>query len=173
MVEHGQELAQRSTAPGADLVGLDEAARGPNEAPARAPRQPVQRPHRRIADASPGRVDDPLEGEVVVRLADQPDIGDGVPDLLALVEAGAADHTIRQSHLDEALLERPRLEGGPHEDGRRGEPAAAPLPGFDFVTDPARLLLIVPEPGDAQALAEVVLGPERLAVPCSIAGDEP
>jgi hypothetical protein len=40
-----------------------------------------------------------------------------VADLLALVEARAADHPVGQAERDEAVLEGAHLEGGAHQDG--------------------------------------------------------
>jgi hypothetical protein len=46
--------------------------------------------HRLVAEAALGRVDDPLEGEVVRRLGDDAEIGERVADLGAFVETEAA-----------------------------------------------------------------------------------
>ena len=64
----------------------------------------VQRLHAGIADAALGLVDDALEREIVVALRDQPQIGHGVADFRALIEARAADHAIGQAQRNESGL---------------------------------------------------------------------
>jgi len=48
---------------------------------------------------------------------DEAQIGQGVADFLALVEAGTADDTVGQSERQEPFLELARLKTGAHEDG--------------------------------------------------------
>ena len=55
----------------------------------------------------------------------QPQIGERVADLLALVEARAADHAIGQRQRDEPLLELAGLEAGAHQDRDLAERHAA------------------------------------------------
>ena len=57
----------------------------------------VQRRHAGIADAALGLVDDALERQVVIALGDQAQIGHGIADFGALIEARAADHAIGQA----------------------------------------------------------------------------
>ena len=71
----------------------------------------------RVADAAFGRVDDALEGEVVGLVGNEPEIGEGVADFEALVEARAADDAVVESERDEALFELAHLVGGADEDG--------------------------------------------------------
>jgi hypothetical protein len=72
---------------------------------------------------------------VSVGLEMHPQIGQGVLDLLALVEAGAANHLVGQPDPDEHLLDRPALRVGAIED--------RDVLGFDPV--------LVAEPVDASA----------------------
>ena len=92
----------------------------------------VDRSERLVAEAALGLVDDPLEGEVVGRLGDQAEIGEGVADLGPLVEAEAADDLIGEADGDEALLELAGLELGADEDGarRRASRRGAGAPRF-------------------------------------------
>ena len=87
---------------------------------------------RLVAEAALGLVDDPLEGEVVGRLDDQAEVGDGVADLGALVEAEAADDLVGEADGDEALFELAGLELGADEDGDVVERAAVALRGARF-----------------------------------------
>ena len=53
--------------------------------------------HGRVADAAGGHVDRPAEGEGVVGRDEQAQVGDGVLDLGALPETGAADDDVRDA----------------------------------------------------------------------------
>ena len=70
-----------------------------------------------FAQAALRHVDDALEGEVVGRLADDAEIGHGVADLGAFVEARAADDAIVEAERDK---NGPRIraswKGGAHQD---------------------------------------------------------
>ena len=61
-----------------------------------------------------GHVDDALEGEAVVGGDGDAEVGHGVADLLALVEARAADDAVGEADGQEAVLE------GAHLVARRG-----------------------------------------------------
>ena len=78
-----------------------------------------------VAEAALGHVDDALEGEVVGRRVDDAEIGEGVADLGALVEARAADDAIGQAERDEAVFELAHLERGAHQDRDLVERVAA------------------------------------------------
>ena len=130
-----------------------------------------------VAEPALGHVDDALEGEVVGRLCDQPQIGQGVADLHALVEARAADHAIGQAERDEAILELAHLERRAHQDRDLVEivrPAGAviALELLDLVADRARFLLGIPAGGDLHLLAGHVLGAQRLAEPAFVVRDQ-
>ncbi len=92
-------------------------------------------PQRRIAQAALGRVDDALEGEVVVGLRDAAQVGQRVADLQPLVEARAADHAVGQAERDEALLELAHLERGAHQDGDLVERVLLALELLDLLAD--------------------------------------
>ena len=70
-----------------------------------------------VADAAPRHVDHPPQRDLVGRVGDQPQVGQQVPDLPALVEPHAADHLVRQPGPDEDFLEDPGLGVGPVEHG--------------------------------------------------------
>ena len=132
----------------------------------------VQELHGSVAEPAPRHVDDALEGEIVGRRVDHPQISERVADLGALVEARAADHAVRQAQRDEAVLEFAHLERGAHQDGDLVERMAAALQLLDLLADGAGLFLGVPGAGDVDLLAQFVVGAQRLAEPALIVGDE-
>ncbi len=132
----------------------------------------MQHTQRRVAQTALGKVDDPLEGEVVGRLGDDSQIGDGVADFLAFVEPQAADHTIGQAERDEAFFEFAGLKRRAHEDRRLGQPMPLALQGFDLVADHPGFLGSVPDAAHDHALAVVALGPQSFAEPSLIGGDQ-
>ncbi len=71
---------------------------------------------RPVADAALGHVEDPAQVDRVGRVGDDAQIGQGVLDLAALVEAGAADDLVGQADPDEDFLDRARHRVGPIED---------------------------------------------------------
>ena len=59
-----------------------------------------------IADGAFGHVEDAAQVDVVIGVGDHAQVGEGVLDLLALVEAGAADDLVRDSGADECVFDR-------------------------------------------------------------------
>ena len=108
---------------------------------------------------------------------DDAQIGEGVADFLALVEARPADHAIGQAQRDEAILELAHLERGAHQDGdlvermRIARPVVA-LQLLDLLADRARLFLRIPARGDLHLVARHVLGAQRLAEAALVVGDQ-
>ena len=143
------------------------------------PRLALDHLHRLVAEAALGDVDDALEGEVVGRADGEAEIGHRVADLLPLVEAGAADHAIGQADGHEAVLEGPHLVRGADENRNIVEAApadagaVAAVERLDLFADPARLGLAVPVADQANPFAALGLGPQRLAQPPLVAGDQP
>ena len=170
-VEGRDQLGQGVAGAGRQLVGLAQGARGLEHAGLAGARRRAHAAQGAVADAAPRQVDDPLQGQIVVGLADDAEIGDRVADLGPLVEARAADHPVGDAQLDEPLLEGAGLEAGPDQHRRLAELAALPLPGLDLVGDEGGLLLVVPQAGDLDLLALLALGPQRLAVPAAVARD--
>ena len=115
----------------------------------------MQHLQRGVAEAALGHVDDALEGEIVGRLRDHAQIGEGVADFRALVEARAADHAIGQAERDEAVFEFAHLERGAHQDGDLVERvvlaalARLALQLLDLLADGAGFFLQIPGAGDA------------------------
>ena len=126
-----------------------------------------------VADAALGDVDDALEGEVVGRVGDDAEIGDGVADFAALVEVRAADDAVVEAEGDEALFELAHLVGGADEDRHVVEVLALALELLDLFADLAGFLLAVPDRRDADLVAFFAdVGLERLAEADFVVGDE-
>ena len=172
-VEGGDQVDQRLARLGLQLLGLGDQPRRLHQRHAARARQLMQRFHARFAQAPARRVDDALEFEVVRRVERHLEIGGCVPDLLALVEARAADHAIGEAKGDEAVLEGAHLEGSAHQDGDFAQGVALPLHLLDVLADEPRLFLVVPAAFDLDLLARLAVGPERLAEPALVVGDEP
>src|SRR3546814_13087301 len=68
--------------------------------------------HRLVAKPTLRRVDDALEREVIVRLGDDPQIGQRIADFGPLIEAEAAHDPVGQADRNEAVLELAGLELG-------------------------------------------------------------
>ena len=137
-------------------------------------RRAVQLLQGRGADAAPRGVDDALEGEIVGRLVDQPQIGQRVADLLALVKARPADHAIGQRERDKPLLELAGLEPGAHQDRDFAERVALALQRLDLVADPAGLLLGVPQRRARTTFSPSSgAGPQGLAEPAAVVARSP
>ena len=122
--------------------------------------------------AALGNVDDALEGEVVVGLDDDPQVGDGVADLLALVEAGAADDPVGDADGDQALFELAGLEAGADQHRHPAQRVVVAAQRLDLLADDPRLVLAVPDAAHLHLLAFALGGPQRLAEPAAVVGDQ-
>ena len=98
------------------LVGFDDVAGGSKHRDVAGAGIVVERAHGGVAKATLRRVYDALEGEVVGRLADEPEVGHGIADFEALVEARAADDAVVEAERDETVFEFAHLEGCAHQD---------------------------------------------------------
>ena len=123
----------------------------------------VQRFEARFAQATSRRIDDALEFQIVGRVERHVEIGGRVPDLLALIEARAADHAIGEAERDEAILEGAHLKARPHQDGDLAQVLPLALKLLDILADDAGFLLIVPAALHLDLLAGAAVGAERLA----------
>ena len=136
----------------------------------------VQELHGGVAQPALRHIDDALEGEIVGRRVDHPQIGERVADFGALVEARAADHAVGQAERDETVLEFAHLERGAHQDGdlveRVGFPIDCALQLLDLLADGAGFFLGVPGAGHGDLLAGHVVGAQRLAEPAFVVGDQ-
>ena len=103
---------------------------------------------------------------------DQAEVGDGVADLGALVEAEAADDLVGQADRDEPLFELAGLELGADEDRDVVEASRRGRWRFDLLADAARFLGAVPDADDADLVAVAGIGPQRLAEAAGIVRDQ-
>jgi hypothetical protein len=168
----GDEAAEAAAGLRGELVAVEHRAAASSSGCWVARANGVDGGDRLVAEAALGLVDDPLEGEVVGRLGDQAEVGERVADLGALVEAEAADDLVGEADGDEPLLELAGLELGADEDRGVVERAAAALVALDLLADPARFLGPVPDADDLDLVALAGVGPQRLAEPAGVVGDE-
>ena len=135
--------------------------------------------HRLVAKAALGRVDHALEGQIVAGRDRQPEIGHGVADFLPLIEARAADDPVRQADGQETVLESAHLVAGTDQNRHIVQIVAAQAAAgagmeiLDLLADPAGLGLAVPMPDQADLQAVLGIGPERLAQPALVRGNQP
>ena len=128
---------------------------------------------RRVAEAALRHVDDALEFQVVGGIVRDLQIGDRVLDLLALVEARAADDAIGQAQRDEAVLEHAHLERGAHQDrdlvqrdGRASRSASISSPIVRASSSSSHT------PSDRDLVAELAVGEQRLAEAALVVRDQ-
>ena len=96
-----------------------------------------------VADTARRIVDDALEGLFVVGVGNQPEVGNHVLDLLALVETQAAVDAIRDIVPTHLLLKRAALRVRAVEDGKVAPVAVILLPQpLDVLRHDHRLLLV-------------------------------
>ena len=177
-LEGGHQVAQRQPRFRLHLVGGGERRGRFGERDALLARVVVQHLHGGVAQAALGHVDDALEGEVVGRLRDHAQIGEGVADFGALVETRAADDAIGQAELDEAVFEFAHLERGAHQNGDLVERmvealfARLALQLLDLLADGAGFFFRIPAAGDLHFFAQHVLGAQRLAEPAFVVRDQ-
>ena len=128
--------------------------------------------HRFVADAAPGRIDDPMEPEVVVRVIDEREVSDDVLDLHALEEAGAAEHPVRDPGLGEGLLDAAGLRIHPVQHGEIL--VGAPLCHLigDRFGDEARLVVLVAETAHTDFLSLGAACPQGLAQSALVVRDD-
>ena len=110
-----QQGAQGLAQLGFQLVGAGERPGGLGHRQALGAAELVDLGQRRRANAALGQIDDALEGQIVGRLSDHPEIGHGVADFLALIKARAADHPVGQAEGHETLFELAGLGAGPNQ----------------------------------------------------------
>ena len=120
---------------------------------------------RTVADPPLGGVEDPAQRHLVGRVGQHPQVGQGVADLAALVEAHPADDLVGLPGPDEHLLEHPRLRVGPVEDRHVRGAAPAVDQRVDLLGDEAGLVALVvgDVPDDPLAVAGVRPQPLGLA----------
>ena len=139
-----------------------------------------------VADRPGRHVDDPLEGDRVRVAAQDPQVGQRVLHLAALVEAGPADQLVADPVAQERLLDRPALgvRAVHHGDVARTRPAllvvglagqertAATDQAFDLAGDPFGLLFLVVGLEALDRPATGLLGPQLLVRSGGVPADD-
>ena len=171
-LEVGEQAGQGLARPRPELVGPGQAPRRARKRDAVGAGQAMEGLQGGLAQAALGHVDDALERQVVAGLGDDAQVRHGVADLLALVEPGAADHPVGHGEGDQALFELAGLEPGAHQHRHLVQGVALGVQGLDLFAGDAGLLLAVPDAEHAHLLAGAEVGPERLAQPSLVVGDE-
>ena len=126
-----------------------------------------------VPQAAFGDVEDAAQVDVVVGVVDGAQVGDGVLDLAAVVEAGAADDLVGLAGAHEGLFEGAGLGVGAVEDGDvAGAYAVLVGQAVDLLADPAGLVVlgVGDVAGDGGAVAGG--GPQVLLAPAAVAGDD-
>ena len=122
--EPANAAAPRASWPTAPAAGRRRAAADRRRRPAATL---LERFHDALADAARRHVDHAPQADVVVRIDDEPHVGERVLDLLALVEPDAADDLVGDAFAHQRVLDRARLGVGAIEHGdhrvRRRRPA--------------------------------------------------
>ena len=149
----GDEVAEAAARLGGQFVAVEQCRGGHQQRQLRGAGVAVDGRDRLVAEAALGGVDDAFEGEVVGRLGDQAQVGDGVADFGALVETEAADDLVVEADGDEPLLELAGLELGADEDGDVVERLARAFVALGLLADPARFLGAVPDADDPDLVA--------------------
>ena len=134
----------------------------------------VEPADRAVADAPLGHVEHPLDGHLVGRVDDRPQVGQRVLDLPAVVEAGAADDLVGDAGPHERA---PRPPGSARWSGRRRpcRPSASRRPSCSFaisLDDPLRLVGLVVGVVADDGLAAALVGPQLLGLAAQVVGDD-
>ena len=133
----------------------------------------LERGDRRVADAALGRVHHAAERDHVLRVDQQPQVGEHVLDLLALIEPHAAEDPVVRADAHEHVLEHAALRVRPVEDRHVGEPVALGLAQpLDLVDHEERLLVLVVGAEPHDQLARARLGPQRLRLALLVVLDQ-
>ena len=173
LLEQRREALDRRHRPGRDARGVLGAAERGDE---RDPLPLGERGDRRlraVPDATLGGVEDAPEIDGVLGVRDDPQVGERVLDLAALVEPRAADDLVRQADPDEHLLEGAGLGVRAVEDGdvARADPVVVGE-GVDRLRDEGRLVVLgVPDVPD-DALPRSRVGPQVLLPSALVALDD-
>ena len=136
-----------------------------------APGVRLQPPETNVSDAAPGHVDDARQAGVVGRYQGEPQVGDNVPDLFALIEAHPAHDRIGDAGAQALFFKQPGLRVGAVEDHEVA--IAQPVPeARDLIDHKARLIVPVEGLIEDNRLAGGVGGPQRLAVSVRVVLDD-
>ncbi len=149
---------------GRHAEGLVDAPQRLREGDLLAQRECVDHRLGTLSDAALGHVQDAAQRDVVLRVREDAQVREDVADLLALVEADAADDLVGQADPDEDLLEHTGLGVGPVEDRDvAGLGVAGVGEPVDLVGDELGLVVlgvrdVAGDDGSAAGLGPQVLG---------------
>ena len=166
------ELPQRAARLGGQFVSERDCLRRAVERDALSPRNAMHALHRGVADAAFRRVDDALEGEVIVGRGDDLEVGKRIAHFGAFVEARAADDAVGHAKGNEPVFEGAHLERGAHQDRHVVQLLALALEVLDVLADDAGFLVAIPVGAHGHGLAVLAVGVQRLAQPALVLGDE-
>ena len=124
-----------------------------------------------VPDGALRLVDNPAQAHFICGVVDDAQVGDHVADLLALIEAQAADNPIRHAGLHEHLFQNVRLRIHAVEHGKIG---IFPAGGYllqNLLGNIIRLILFVVSRVYRDLCARRVLRPEGLPLALRIVGD--
>ena len=130
----------------------------------------LERVHDSLADAACRHVDHPPQADVVVRIDDQLQVGEGVLDLLALVEANAADDLVGDALAHQRVFDGARLGVGAVEDRHHRVEVGRPRL-LDRARDEVRLFELVVAAEIDDACAALLIGPEPLVLAVAVLAD--
>ena len=129
--------------------------------------------HRGLANAPCRVVDHPLEAFVVGGIGREPEVGDQVLDLLALVETESAIDAVGDVALSQLLLEGPGLGIGAIEDGKVEVLGLFPRArGQDRVCDVAAFVIVAQRAVHIDFVSFIIAGPDFLLNLVLVFGDD-
>src|SRR5690606_10668846 len=103
---------------------------------------------------------------------DQPQIGQRITNLGALIETKTTYYSIVEADCYKTVFDFPRLELRTHEDRHPVERSAFAFQPLDLIADAACFFGTIPDADDANFVAAAALGPQRFAQSFAIAVDQ-
>ena len=120
-----------------------------------------------------GLVMDAFKREVILRLRDQPKIGEGIADFGAFVKTETANDAVIHPDLDEAVFKLAGLVLRAHQNGDAVERRAFAFQPLDLLAHPARFFGRVPHADHPDLVTAVHFRPQRLVVALAVRADQP
>ena len=172
LIEQGHEIAQGVVGPGRQLPAPHSQLDRTIEGDLLGAGDLEESVEGSLADPPGGDVQDPAQGEIVISVHQDPEVSHHVLDFLPLVEAHRSDDLMGDPLPQEDLLEQPRLVVGPVEHGDLFEPPASRGHRTNEAQDLLGFRAVVLGDRQLERLARRVVGPEGLADPRSVVGDD-
>ena len=170
-----KQFPQRNADTALERAGHGQLQGGGGQRDALLTRRDVHGPQRHLPHPAARHVDDALERQVIGGLVQHAHVGDGVAYLRPFVEPQPADDAVGDAERDHPLLERAGLGTGADQDRAFGQLVPVPPQRLDPVADHAGLLVGIPQADDVDLLSLRIVapGPQRLAQPPLVVGDQP